>query len=320
MQWNDRIGRRLRLHDLHILMVVAETGSMRKAAERLNITQPAVSRSIAELEHTAGVRLLDRSRQGVEPTLHGRALLDCGTAVFEDLRQGVKTLEFLSDPTAGELRIGSSPALAEGIVLTVVERLTRQYPRLVFHVAPSGAIALQAQLRERRFELAFMRTAGILAENELSSEVLFEDQLAIAVGRQNPILRRRKIALADLIDEPWTWPSPESEFSSAIVDAFRGSGLAPPRGVVHTNAINMRTGLAAAGRFLAVVPAYILKSPNQRTLLKPLPVELPGTQAHVGIVTVKNRTLSPLAQLVIKTAREIAKSIVGKPQIHKMPR
>ncbi len=105
MQISDRIGHRMRLHDLHVLMAVVQAGSMNKAAALLNTTQPAVSKSIAELERTVGVRLLDRHRQGVEPTKCGRALLDCGVTVFDDLRQGLKTIEFLADPTAGEVRI-----------------------------------------------------------------------------------------------------------------------------------------------------------------------------------------------------------------------
>ena len=109
MQLSDRIGRRMKLQDLHVLMTVVQAGSMGKAAQRLNTSQPNISRSIAELEHALGVRLLDRHRQGVEPTEYGRALLDCGVAVFDDLRQGVKNIEFLADPAAGEVRIGCIP-------------------------------------------------------------------------------------------------------------------------------------------------------------------------------------------------------------------
>jgi DNA-binding transcriptional LysR family regulator len=107
MRVSDRIGRRLKLHDLHVLMAVVQAGSMSKAAEFLNTTQPAVSRSIADLEHAFGVRLLDRSRQAVELTEYGRALLDGGVAMFDDLRQAVKNIEFLADPTAGEIRVGA---------------------------------------------------------------------------------------------------------------------------------------------------------------------------------------------------------------------
>ena len=105
MQLRDRIGRRMKLQDLHVLMAVVQAGSMRKAAAHLNTTQPSISRSIAELEDAVGVRLLDRQPQGVEPTVYGRALLDGGAAMFDDLRQAVKNIEFLADPEAGEVRI-----------------------------------------------------------------------------------------------------------------------------------------------------------------------------------------------------------------------
>src|SRR5437868_10431245 len=85
MQLSDRIGSRMKLQDLHVLMTVVQAGSMGKAAQILNTTQPNISRSIGELEHALGVRLLDRHRQGIEPTEYGRALLDCGMAVFDDL-------------------------------------------------------------------------------------------------------------------------------------------------------------------------------------------------------------------------------------------
>src|SRR5262244_2393829 len=94
VQASDRIGRRIKLHDLHVLMAVVQAGSMSKAATLLNTTQSAISRSIAELEHMIGVRLLDRTAQGVEPTHYGRALLKRGIAAFDELKQGVQDIEF----------------------------------------------------------------------------------------------------------------------------------------------------------------------------------------------------------------------------------
>src|SRR5205809_6959470 len=93
MQLSDRIGRRLKLQDLHVLMTVVQAGTMGKAARHLNTTQPNISRAIAELEHAFGVRLLDRHRQGIAPTEYRRALLECRTAVFEDLLLGVQKIE-----------------------------------------------------------------------------------------------------------------------------------------------------------------------------------------------------------------------------------
>src|SRR5919109_3384428 len=106
MQWSERIGKRLKLRDLHILLAVVQWGSMAKAAAELAVSQPAVSKAIADMEHTVGLRLLDRTRHGIEPTVYGRALIKRGLAVFDELRQGVKELEFLADPTAGGLPSG----------------------------------------------------------------------------------------------------------------------------------------------------------------------------------------------------------------------
>src|ERR1700744_4369022 len=116
MRLSDRIGCQIKLHDLHVLMAVVQVGSMSKAAALPNTGQPAISRSISELEYALGVRLLDRSRQGVKPTEYGRALLDGGRAVFDDLRQPVRSISFLADPTVCEVRIGCNPFLAASFV------------------------------------------------------------------------------------------------------------------------------------------------------------------------------------------------------------
>jgi len=132
MDWGDRIGRRLKPRDLHIFMAVAEHGNMAKAAERLAISRPVISKTIAGLERTLGVPLFDRNPQGVEPTLYGRALCKRGVAIFDELRQGVKEIEFLADPTVGELHVGSNETVAGALVSAVIDRLSRTHPHLVF--------------------------------------------------------------------------------------------------------------------------------------------------------------------------------------------
>src|ERR1700704_3499525 len=175
MQLSDRIGRSMKLHNLHVLMAVVQAGSMNKAAILLNTTQPAVSKSIAELERTVGVRLLDRNAQGVEPTAYGRALLDGGAAVFDDLRQAVRNIEFLADPTAGEVRIGSNPFLAASFVSAVVERLSRRYPRVVFHVVAKEVEILHRELNERNLDLLVASRFGPFPDEHVEFEALFDD-------------------------------------------------------------------------------------------------------------------------------------------------
>ena len=130
MRWDARIGRRLKLRDLHIFLAVVERGTMARAAGALSMSQPAVSKAVADMEHTLGLRLLDRSRQGVQPTAYGHALLKRGLAVFDELREGVKELQFLADPTAGELRIGSSEGMAAGLCRPSSVKWPGDIPRL----------------------------------------------------------------------------------------------------------------------------------------------------------------------------------------------
>jgi DNA-binding transcriptional LysR family regulator len=311
MHWNHRVGHRLKLRDLNILLAVVEAGSMAKAAKQLAISQPAISRAVADMEHTLGVQLLDRSPQGIEPTRYGRALLKRGTAIFDELKQSVADIEFLADPTAGELWIGSSPGLADGIVLAIIDQLSRQYPRVVFHAVPSGAVTMCDDLRERRLELGIAGVTGFASDDDedIDAEVLFEDPLVVVASPENPWARRRKIDLAELVNEPWTWPAAGTFVDALVVNAFRTSGLTPPRAAVYADAYSMRIRLAATGRFLAVVPASVMKFRAKHVSLRVLPVELPTTQRQIGIITLKNRTLSPLAQVFIECAREIAKPL-----------
>ena len=303
----DRLVNRLKLRELRVLLAVTQAGSMAKAAKQLAISQPAVSRAIADMELTLGVPLLDRGARGVEPTQYGHALLRRGVAIFDELKQGVRDIEYLSDPTAGELRIGSTAGLAEGIVLAVIERLSRQYPRFVFHIVPGGLLAQFQELRERRVELAFTRMSTLSLEEDIDAEVLFEEPLVVVAGAQNPWARRRRIELADLVNEPWTWTPPGTFFESLVVEAFRASGLQPPRATVYVEAANVRMRLAATGRFLAVISGSTMRFPARHASLKLLPVELPTTRRQIGIVTLKKRALSPLAQRFIECARQVAK-------------
>ncbi len=312
MQLSDRIGNRMKLQDLHVLMTVVQAGSMGKAAQILNTTQPNISRSIGELEQALGVRLLDRHRQGIEPTKYGRALLDCGAAVFDDLRQGVKNIAFLADPTAGELRIGTTTFLAASFVSALVDRLSRRYPRIVFHLVTGYTETLHRELAERNVDLLIIRGSGPIADPRYDFEFLFDDSYVVAAGAQNQWVRRRRIEIAELVNELWVLPPPDSVIGSIVMDAFRASGLDYPRVSVVTDCPHMRISLLATGRFVTIFPASAFRFLTRRSELKVLPVELPMARRPNGIVTLKNRALSPVAQIFIDCAREVAKPLARR--------
>jgi DNA-binding transcriptional LysR family regulator len=309
MHWADRIGRRLKLRDLHILLAVVQCGSMAKAARQLSVSNPVVSKSVADLEHALDARLLDRGAQGVEPTIYGRALLDHALCVFDELRQAVKHVEFLANPTAGEARIGSSIALASGFIAAVVDRLSRQHPRIIFHLLAAESSITYRALEERKVDLAIARMFKPVADEQMDAEVLYDEQEVVVAGADNSWTRRRKIDLAELMHEPWTLPPPDTLSGSVIAEAFREKGLDLPPSTIITATVPVRSALLATGRFLTIIPSSVLKFSVNNPVLKRLPVELPTTERPVGIITLKNRTISPVAQLFIDCAREIAKTL-----------
>jgi DNA-binding transcriptional LysR family regulator len=308
MELIDRVAHRLKLRDLRLLDTVVRLRSMAKAARRLNISQPAVSKAIAELEHVFGVRLVARNRQGIEPTEYGRALLDCGLAVFDNLRLGVKNIEFLADPTAGEVRIGCNPFLAPAFVSAVVDRVTRRFPRIVVDVVIPQAEIIYQELSERKLDFLIHRIYGPAVERPFDFEFLFEDTFVVVAGAQNPWVRRRRIALADLMNEPWTLAPAEHGLGQFTTEAFRSCGLDHPRTTVVSPTPEVRMSLLATGRFLSIFPTSSLRFPTRRPELKVLPVELPIRRVPNGIITLKGRALSPVAELFIAHAREVART------------
>jgi len=308
MEWSDRIGRRIKLRDLHVLHAVAQAGSMTKAASKLAISVPVVSKAVADLEHTVGVPLLDRSPQGVEPTAYGRVLLHRGLAAFNELRQGVEDIEFLADPATGEVRVASTAPLAASFVCGVIDRLAQRYPRIVLHPTVADNEAMRRGLQERSFDLLIGRRFGPLADEQLDFETLYDNPYVVIAGANNPWVRRRKVKLAELLGEPWVLPPPDSAVGSFIGEAFRAEGLEPPRAAVVAYAYEVRVSLLATDRYLTILPQSVLRFPTPQ-LIKMLPVDLSLRRMPIGILTMKGRTLSPAAQLFVDAAQEVAKPL-----------
>lgn len=306
MPWNDRVKRQLKLRDLNILMTVQQAGGIGKAATRLHMSQPSVSKAIADLEQTLGVQLLERSRRGAEPTPFGLALIKRGFTVFDELRCGVQDIDFLSDPTAGELRVGATDPIAAAIVSPVIDQLACQYPRANFYVVPADPMF--RELAEKRIELAIVRVTGPPAEGQ-SAEILFRDSLVVVAGKDNPLTRRRKLQLAELMDQRWTQQPIDSVFGSLVTQAFRAAGLAPPRLTIATMSYTLRNELLATGRYLSVVPSFSVKLPGKHAALRALAVEFPDATHPVVVITLKGRSLSPLAQLFLDRVRAMVRPL-----------
>ena len=307
--WDNRIGRRLKLRDLHILSTVVQWGSMAKAAAHLAMSQPAVSEAIAKLEDALRVRLLDRSSRGIEPTTYAHALLKRGHVVFDELRQGIRDIEFLANPTVGEVRVASSELFAAGLLPAAIARLSRRYPQIVVRVVQANTATLEfRELRERTVDLVLARMHGSFGEEDLDIEVLSYDRHFVVVGTRSRWARRRKVALSELVNEPWIFPSTQV-IRALITEAFKAHGLEVPRERVSAGSILLRNHLLATGLFLDVLPDSVLRYNAKQWSLKALPIDLGVQPRSIAIVTLKNRTLSPVVQLFVEQVRAVAKTM-----------
>jgi len=315
IDWESQIGRRLRLRDLHVFSTVVQRGSMAKAARQLGVSTPAVSEVIADLEHALGVRLLDRSARGIEPTIYGDALLKRSVAVFDELKQSIRDIEFLSDATTGEVRVGSMEAPWFTLLPDVIRRFSQQYPRIEVHTDLIDHSEVFRGLRERRYDCVLMPVSvrpHDEAADDLKVDILYDDAMVVAAGAHSKWARRRKIDFAELLDEPWVLAGPTSWNRARGEKIFQSRGLSRPKPMVTTDSPILKARLVAGGPYLTIFATSMLRRLiADNYAITALPVDLPAYPA--GIVTLKNRTLSPAVERFLACFREVASSFAGKP-------
>jgi DNA-binding transcriptional LysR family regulator len=311
MQWHDRIGRRLRLKDLHTLQTVAEVGSMAKASRRLGLSQPAISKAITDMEHAVGAALLDRTSRGVELTECGRLLVDRTRVVFDEIKLGVTDIVQRSDPAQGLIAIGTTEPVT-AIVTEIIGHLVRRYPGIRYHITIGDRDALEHALRQRMLDLAITRWAPLPVADDLSAEVLFRSSLAVMAERRHPLLRsRKKLKLAELMQEQWTLSPPHSFLGRAGVELFRRHNLPLPPTTVTTISIYMRLNLLASSRFITLLPMQILRMRSSSAWLRALNVDLGDTSAPIASITLKGRRAGGAVKLFQEASREVCKALVG---------
>lgn len=308
IDWDSQIGKRLRLRDLHVFSTIVRLGSMGKAALELGVSQPAVSEVVADLEHAIGVRLFDRASHGVVVTAAGASLERRVLAAFDELKQGIKDIELLSDPTVGEVRIGCPESISAAILQPICEAFTQRYPRVVLDVDTVNTLSFSQKLRDRNLDVVLARGGWPLEEEQLVTdfnvETLYHDELVIAASAHSQWARRRKIDIAELRGERWILTSRDRLNYLVIADAFRARGIDVPDIAIKTISVHLRASMAATGRFITTFPRSVLALHAKRFDLKILPVDLPNAEWPIKIATLRNRSLSVVAQRFIHCAQE----------------
>jgi DNA-binding transcriptional LysR family regulator len=314
MDWNsemalkDRISRKLRVRDLHMIEAIATRGSMARAAMELGLSQPAVSKAIADLELDLGVAVFNRGAQGVQLTESGQVLLRRGRVILDELRHGLDEIADISDPTRGFVRVGV--ALAQSLFISaVIGRISRRHPRIRLSVTMTDPIRLVASLRDRKLDFAICRVQMAEGEPDLKGEALFRDRIDVVVAPNHPLARRQTLTLADLTEERWALAPPDTYLGGLVLKAFQAQSLPMPQAVVTTTSIQLRFDLMETAGFLTLAPRSMVIHPSRRRRLKALPVAFSDDAGPMGSVTLKGRQLPKAAGFVLEEARSVGRTL-----------
>lgn len=232
----DHLVRRLRLRHLELLIALADAGTMRAAAGRLHLSQPAISKMLVELEDALGARLFERTRQGVQPSAAGTAAVHRARVVLGELAHAHDEVAAIRSGASAVLRVGTFSVTSA--VPAAVVRLRRQRPGVAIHLHEARVAELIRMLLEGELDCVFGAvTTDLLASDRLrslQSQVLLEDRLCVLAAATHPLLRRRRRPRwTDLRSADWVAPPRRTLVRQAFMTAFLNAGVDPPEPVIE---------------------------------------------------------------------------------------
>ncbi len=302
----ERLPRHLKMGELRVFVAVLEHRSFRKAAAVVNLTQPAVTKAVAGLEETLGVRLFERLPNGVEPTVHGLAFAPRAFAIFDELRRAAQDLALVSSGAKGSLRVGITPMPAIPFLPIAIKRLVDVHPGIFVSVVEATETDLIDRLRKRDIEVAILRLSVFEPPEDLQLATLFDETLCIIAGRSHSLAAREHLTWAELQQERWVMPPPDCYFFEHVLRTLDRLDLPLPRHVVESFSINIQFGMVLHGGMLSFgLRSQIAFAPAKDFVVR-LPFELASSARAVGAVTLASHEASPLVQQLVGHIRCLA--------------
>lgn len=301
-------GLHIKLRHLQCLLAVAQHGSLRGAADALAITQPAVSKTIAELEGLLGVRLFDRGRHGARPTAQASLFLRHAGASLNSLRQGLDLLARGNEAGSGTIAIAALPTAAPGLVPAALHAFRRQWPSMAVQIHTGLNSQLLEMLRARKVELMLGRLSDPEAMTGLTFEHLLAAPLALVAGPRHPLLSRATLAATDLARFPLILP-PRGTIIRHMADSFlRGHGLDLPANCSEVLSVSLGRALALGpGDMIWFVPRIAVHADLQQGSLRQLPMAMEGTEEPLGLILRNDAEPAPAARALIAALRTAAR-------------
>ncbi len=297
---------RLKLRQLRLLTAIADEGTVLKGSQALNIAQPAATKSIKELEDALGVQLFDRSSRGVTPTDFGRVMIKHAKLILTQLRHAGEELQSLEEGLSGRVHVGTLLAASTSLLPRALARLRERRPGIAVTVDEGTIDRLMPGLRTGDIDVVLGRLPEYREREGLRQEVLYLDTVSIMVREGHPLTQRSGLKLADLIDQAWVMPPPQTSLRRQVDHAFRHEGLEPPNDVIESVSILTNHALLMNTDMLATMPHQVGMG---QAGLTALPVVLEGANSRIGATTHAHGELSAAASYFMAIVHEIAAEI-----------
>jgi LysR family pca operon transcriptional activator len=274
---------RIKFRHLHCLVAVAEHGSFVRAAEALSITQPAVSKTLAELEDIVGQSLFLRTRRGVELTAAGRLLLryaSRGLNVIEEGMEKVGSANSIDPPT---ILIGALPTAAATLLPRLLLAFQAMHSNVHVRVLTGSNTQLIAALRRGELDLVIGRLSEPSEMKGLVFEHLYTEPLLFAVRASHPLLRRKSVKPATLLEYPLLLPDPGTSVRAAADQFFVAAGVGLPENGIESIDVNFCRTYVMSSNAIWCSSAGVLHIDLKRKLLARLPLDTNMTRGPVGL-------------------------------------
>jgi DNA-binding transcriptional LysR family regulator len=297
----------MKLHQLAALVTASECGSLRQAAAKLRLSQPALSRSIRELELETGVKLLERTALGVKATTYGDALILRSKIVEAELRHAREDIAHLKSATHGDLRIGATPVAAFSLLPIVLARFKASRPQLRVLIRDGMGETLLTGLRQGDLDLVFGRIADEIDREEFTAEALFNDNLVIVARRGHPLTQARRAAKIDWDRYEWILPGQDSPARTAFQRTFSERTGKPPRCTIEANNFVTMLTMLSQTDLLAVAPRQIFRVGWLQQGFVRLDLGFKFPAQPTGVIYRARSPLSSAAQFAMRELRHAAR-------------
>lgn len=303
----------MELRQLRHFQEIVKTSSFGQAADRLNITQPALSKSIRNLERSLGCQLLERHPSGVTPTEYGRVFLDYAALVTSELDRAVEELNALRGKGKGIVRVGAGATMMRYLLPRAVKRFMAQ--------AGEGSSVsfrqglkdeLLAALRRGDIDLVVGSIAPGQLDEDLHHELVLEDRVAVVADEKHPLVGRRQLGVEDLAPYQWVLPEGREPENERLLAVFRNGRLPAPRVAVRTGSSPFMAELLKDSDYLSYLPVALLGLDPDFRHLKPLDLAEPvWPPVMVGVTYRRRGVMLMPARRFINRLKESGQEIVA---------